>query len=71
MKDSERLASLVALLREAGVGGGASVAGAQADIAVVHDATPAEVQPLEARIRELGFRHVTVDLDTVGRESRG
>ena len=69
MTETERVDALTSLLRAEGVGNGASVAGAHGDIAVVHGASLAEVQPLVDRIRELGFRHVTIDLATLIRES--
>jgi hypothetical protein len=62
---THRIATLCALLREAAVGSGCDVAGEAADIAVVRGALPDEVQPLVARIRALGFRHVSVDLATL------
>lgn len=62
MNADERIGELNALLRAAGVGSHATLAGAHGDIAVVHGALPASVLPLAERIRALGFRHVTVDL---------
>ena len=59
------IAAVRALLREAAVGSGCDVAGAAADIAVVKGALPEEVRPFVARIRALGFRHVSVDLATL------
>lgn len=69
MTAEERRIALGTLLAEAGIPGEASVAGFREEVAVV--ATGAahldRVAALTGRIRELGFRYVTVDLAALAR----
>lgn len=67
MSDATRAERLLALVRDAGIGTGASCVGAHDDIAVIHGAHPDEVRAHAEQIRALGFRHVTVDLGTLAR----
>ena len=64
-----RSAALDRLLAEAGIPGRGSAQGFRAEVAVVATG-PAHLRAVEAlagRIRALGFRYVTVDLDTLAR----
>ena len=61
--------ALQALLTEAGIPGRAAVAGFRQEVAVVATGAAhlAAVEALSERIRALGFRYVTVDLDSLAR----
>ncbi|MEX0893907.1 MAG: hypothetical protein WEB88_17190 [Gemmatimonadota bacterium] len=64
-----RVEELQALLAEAGIPGSAAVAGFRQEVAVVATGAAhlAAVEALSQRIRALGFRYVTVDLETLAR----
>lgn len=61
---ASRIAGLDALLREEHIPARADVAGPAADIAVIIGAVePSRIRPLSERVRSLGFRFVTIELD--------
>lgn len=65
MSDSDRLDRAAALLAEAGLEGKVTVAGHDADVLAV--AVPpscrARLETLAPRLKEAGFRYVTLELD--------
>jgi hypothetical protein len=64
MNQDTRLAAVRSLLIEVGlVDARVTSAGAADDVAVVHGATPEQLVGLSQRVRALGFRYVTVDLE--------
>jgi hypothetical protein len=59
-----RVHALEALLRAEGIPARGDAAGAGADIAVIAGAIdPARIRPLSDRVRALGFRFITIELD--------
>jgi hypothetical protein len=66
MKHDTRLDAIRALLAEVGmVNARVSSAGAANDVAVVHGATLEQLASLSQRVRALGFRYLTVDLEDI------
>jgi hypothetical protein len=66
--DAERLEAMAALLDREGIPyEGVSIAGAQNDVAVVRtrDVDADRMAAMAKRIRALGFRYVTIDLEAV------
>jgi uncharacterized HAD superfamily protein len=64
----ERLTAMAALLEREGIAyEGVAVAGAHDDVAVVRtrDVDADRLAAIAKRIRALGFRYVTIDLETV------
>lgn len=71
MNGEARAISLRELVGSLGIGGRTSVAGAENDIAVFHGVLPDAVSPFADRIRNLGFRHVTLDLASMPADPDG
>ena len=66
MRDDARLDAVRALLVEVGLPDTrVTSAGAARDVAVVHGATPEQLAGLSQRVRALGFRYLTVDLEDI------
>jgi len=64
--DDERLTAMAALLDREGIGFDAvTIAGADGDVAVVRtaDVDADRLSAIARRIKALGFRYVTIDLD--------
>lgn len=70
--NEERLGALAELLERERIGfDGVAVAGAQDDVAVVRtrDVDADRLAAIAKHIRALGFRYVTIDLETVAGEA--
>jgi uncharacterized protein with GYD domain len=66
--DDERLDEMAALLEKEGIAfESVAIAGAEADVAVVRtpDVDADRMAAIAKRIRALGFRYVTIDLETL------